>query len=132
MYIQPKREEATPPTLPKGYSGSAFLPSVMPPMPIEQEKVIEPPREAEAMSEDTKEALMPAISTTAREEKRSEENAPTGRFSLLSALLPPKRGKKEGGDLPEWVLIAAVFLLLFADGEKNDILPFLLLLLLWD
>lgn len=55
------------------------------------------------------------------------------RFPFLSSLLPPPRGKdKKDGILPEWALIAAVILLFFSEEGENDILPFLLLLLLWD
>ena len=55
------------------------------------------------------------------------------RFPFLSSLLPPSRGKhKKDGILPEWVVIAAVILLFFSEDGDNDILPFLLLLLLWD
>ena len=55
------------------------------------------------------------------------------RFPFLASLLPPPRGKhKRDGVLPEWVVIAAVILLFFSEDGENDILPFLLLLLLWD
>ena len=124
MYIQPKRAEPSPTSLPEGYSGSAFSHT---PMQEAESDLTAPSAEVER---EAKEAI--AVPAAAIEEEKSESGAAFARFPLLSALLPPKRGKKEGGDLPEWVLIAAVFLLLFADGEKNDILPFLLLLLLWD
>ena len=55
------------------------------------------------------------------------------RFPFLSSLLPPPRGKhKKDSALPEWIVIAAVILLFFSEDGDNDILPFLLLLLLWD
>ena len=55
------------------------------------------------------------------------------RIPLLSSFLPPPRhgtGDK-GRSLPDWILTGAVVLLLLAD-EQSDILPLLLLLLLWD
>ncbi len=54
------------------------------------------------------------------------------RLPFLSSLLPPPR--KRGGSkdaLPEWVILGIVLFLLL-DTPENDLLPFLLLLLLWD
>ena len=130
MYIQPKREENAPPPLPEGYSGSAFLPTTAPQATEEAEAPISEPITEKETAQPENEAV--SVQAVAAEEQKQEAGGVFARIPLLSALLPPKRGKKEGGDLPEWVLIAAVFLLLFADGEENDILPFLLLLLLWD
>jgi hypothetical protein len=47
--------------------------------------------------------------------------------------MPPPRGRgKEKGGLPDWVLIAALIFLFGGEGDEDDILPFLLLLLLWN
>lgn len=68
-----------------------------------------------------------------RHESEQEKRGFFSRFPFLSSLLPPPRGKhKKDGILPEWVVIAAVILLFFSEDGDNDILPFLLLLLLWD
>ncbi|MBO5355945.1 MAG: hypothetical protein J6B09_07765 [Clostridia bacterium] len=68
-----------------------------------------------------------------RHENEQEKRGFFSRFPFLSSLLPPPRGKhKKDGILPEWVVIAAVILLFFSEDGDNDILPFLLLLLLWD
>ena len=144
MYIQPSREEREELTVPQGYSGNAFRQTEPPPPeapPIEAEEA--PNMKAEEAPPAAAEPLPPAEPPEEITEKKAEEAAPAGAFSskgeggllsrlpLLSSLLPPKRGKKSG-ILPDWVLIAAVFFLFFTEEEETDILPFLLLLLLWD
>lgn len=55
------------------------------------------------------------------------------RIPFLSSLMPPPRGRKgEKGGLPDWVLIAALIFLFGGESDEDDILPFLLLLLLWN
>jgi hypothetical protein len=54
-----------------------------------------------------------------------------GRFPLLSSLLPPSRGERANHELLTWVLLGAAVLLLL-DDRTDDILPLLLILLLWD
>ena len=67
------------------------------------------------------------------EQEKGSRGGLLSRFPFLSSLLPPSRGKhKKDGILPEWVLIAAVILLFYSEDGESDILPFLLLLLLWD
>lgn len=128
MYMQ-----TDPPALPKNYSGSAFSPDgerrfptpppepAPEPPPSKPSPLHDPP---EQVSDPTAEAFAP----------KSAENHPVGglisRFPFLSSLLPPRRAR-ERSPLPDWVLLGAVALLFFSDGE-NDILPLLLLLLLWD
>ncbi len=57
------------------------------------------------------------------------------RVPFLSSLAPPPRGCHEGerrhGELWDWVLLALVALSLLG-GKDDDVLPLLLLLLLWD
>ena len=55
------------------------------------------------------------------------------RVPFLSSLAPPKRceGERRHGELWDWVLLAVVALALL-NGRDDDVLPLLLLLLLWD
>ncbi|MBR2311768.1 MAG: hypothetical protein IKA46_00560 [Clostridia bacterium] len=138
MYIQSNKPSDLPFTVPKGYSGNAFSsvptpeplaraapsepePAPMPPPEVsEGEAVIPPPKEPEAT---------PAFAPL-REARR--EGGIFSKLPFLSSLLPPprkKHGDKEG--LPEWAVIGIVLLLLL-DSPENDLLPFLLILLLWD
>ncbi len=138
MYIQSNNQPELPFTVPKGYSGSAFssvpapeplaraAPSEPEPAPIpppdvaESEAVIPPPADAEAA---------PAF---AQHHETRREGGIFSKLPFLSSLMPPPRkrhGKGEG--LPEWAVIGIVLLLLL-DSPENDLLPFLLILLLWD
>ena len=132
MYMQSE------PILPKNYSGSAF-PRTSPPEDAEPpltgtealpaEAPSPPPTEPQAEPAAAPASAGPTAAHTP--EKRSD---PLGRFPFLSSLLPPPRHgaeRRERSVLPDWVLLGAVALLFFGD-ESNDILPFLLLLLLWD
>ncbi|MBQ9097873.1 MAG: hypothetical protein IJY50_00390 [Clostridia bacterium] len=142
MYIQPpERERPTPSSegyaIPKNYSGNAFRSdgglSAPPPTP-------DPPPQEDAAptSAATQEPLaedVPAWKPQHREERgreREDRGGILSRIPLLSSLLPPSRGNKKGSLLPEWAVIAAVILLFLWEDDENDILPFLLLLLLWD
>ena len=57
------------------------------------------------------------------------------RVPFLSSLAPPPRkcgeGERRHGELWDWVLLAVVALALLG-GRDDDVLPILLLLLLWD
>ena len=56
------------------------------------------------------------------------------RVPFLSSLAPPPRrceGERKHGELWDWVLLALVALSLLG-GHDDDVLPILLLLLLWD
>ncbi len=57
------------------------------------------------------------------------------RVPFLSSLAPPPRrcgeGERKHGELWDWVLLAVVALALLG-GRDDDVLPILLLLLLWD
>lgn len=148
MYIQPDREGGTPLSIPRNYSGSAFrsFPQEGPPQPspppaegVREEESIEPsvqppiqeetPAEAAAAPSDEEAVPAGAFSGGRDHHPKSLRN----RFPFLSSLLPPPREKhKKDGILPEWALIGAVILLFLWEDEDNDILPFLLLLLLWD
>lgn len=80
---------------------------------------------------------VPAVTTAAPEavaaSAQPSHSGLLSRLPFLSSFLPPPRCKdgKNSLNLPDWVLIGAMALL-FLSEEDNDILPFLLLLLLWD
>lgn len=135
MYIQPEREE--PLSIPRNYSGNAFRQ----PPPMEQPPTEPPPEPpAEVATEPAAPPIEESPPPAPTEESVSASARPVekpqglrGRFPFLASLLPPSRGEhKKGGILPEWALIGAVILLFLWEDEENDILPFLLLLLLWD
>ncbi len=127
MYIQP------PFSIPKGYSGNAFTNETPPeektkeaePLPAQEIKE-EPPQDDGAKSDQEKVEATPVSATPERAESVFL------RFPFLSSLLPPPRHKKEkSGSLLELAIIGAFLFLTWEDGDK-DLLPFLLLLLLWD
>ena len=161
MYIQPPPSEREPFFIPKGYSGNAFrrpLKEQSPPpdpggereeQPLPEigqemvENVMEnehiPPNGmenegGESFGQSEGEPTLPVMVQNGAEKEKSH---PTGgilsRIPFLSSLLPPPRGGGSAGSrLPEWVVIGAVILLLAGDEDGSDVLPFLLLLLLWD
>ena len=126
MYIQP------PFSIPKGYSGNAFPEEPVGEASVQEETAKEvidemtaPPEEVEEHAENEKEAV--AASATP-----SGAGGIFSRFPFLSSLLPPPRRKKEkSSSLSEWVIIG-IFLFLILEDNEEDLLPFLLLLLLWD
>lgn len=133
MYMQTEH-----PILPKNYSGNAFSPN--------GERLFPAPAQQEPPDDALQEATMPTaaqsgISDEAPEQtaeafaQKSAETRPVSglisRFPFLSSLLPPRRAGRNDALLPDWVLLGAVALLFLADGD-NDILPLLLLLLLWE
>lgn len=147
MYIQNNPQGSLPFSLPKGYRGSAFdIPQGEPP---ETEQAPDPPvlTEAEPQENEPKTAATEngdteGEKTTAEDEKDAapafsehKDHHGSGLFSkipFLSSLLPPpRRGRGEKGALPEWVILGIVLFLLL-DTPENDLLPFLLILLLWD
>ena len=137
MYIQPKRDpsQELPLTVPRDYSGHTFrVPQEQPPQAPPQEA----PPEMQSAPSPTAPQEPPEATTT--EQNGDSETAACGarpfekgflsRIPFLSSLLPPKRSGKHEGELPEWAIIGLVLLLL--TDETGDILPFLLLLVLWD
>ena len=141
MYIQPHRDSPLelPVTVPRDYSGHTFR---APPTPPPRDEPPPPASEVELRQEApprAEHAQEPPESPDA-EQKSDGETVPCGgtpqekgflsRIPLLSSLLPPKRSGKHEGELPEWAIIGLVLILL--TDETSDILPFLLLLLLWD
>ena len=122
MYIQQEPDTPMPFTIPKGYRGSAF-----------QEPPTPPPTPEESAPEES--TPVPDTSTpTAAAEPQDTHDAPTQAFAripFLSSLLPPPRKKREGTGLPEWALLALIFFVL-NESREGDLLPILLLLLLWD
>lgn len=148
MYIQNNPPERLPFSLPKGYSGSAF--DVSPGEPseppsaepqVERKAPVEPPKSErepppvnehenslENEHESTEEDAAPAFS----EHKDRHGSGLFSRLPFLSSLLPPpRRGRGEKGALPEWAILGIVLFLLL-DTPENDLLPFLLILFLWD
>ena len=159
MYVQPPdngTQQASRPNVivPKNYSGSAFRQygrdpeAERPQPPVSPPPVNEPPPDLpqdEAPVTDLPDGDGEAIPAWKNSDKndceddrhrkddREKHGGILSRFPFLSSLRPPSRGKhKKDGILPEWVVIAAVILLFFSEDGENDILPFLLLLLLWD
>ena len=132
MYIQNSNGEL-PFTLPKGYSGNAFAPTPAPPPPPEEQETAtitptEAPSDREPVQKSEESATAPAFAPH-REEPRG---GLLERLPFLSSLLPPPRKKHGGkGELPQWAVIGIILLLLL-DSPENDLLPFLLILLLWD
>ena len=143
MYIQGNRE-SVPFSLPKGYSGSAFAEEPTPPAPKEPTAAPAAPPPVQDAPPQSDEACAGELVTdgakTAAEETAA---APTfaegglggglfGRLPFLSHLLPPagRRGKKDKG-ISDLLVLGIVLLLLF-ESEENDLLPLLILLLLWD
>lgn len=131
MYIQSNNGDL-PFTVPRGYSGNAFAPPQGPEPPPEVEEASpNAPQEMQNESETVQkneEAAAPAFAS----HRDGHKSGLLERLPFLSSLLPPprkKHGEKEG--LPEWVVIGIVLLLLL-DSPENDLLPFLLILLLWD
>ena len=150
MYIQPSE----PFFVPEGYSGNAFralqtevqeqepLPQTAPEQGIDEEAV-KAERAANGIENGQAETVVEGGENETAEapvvlekEGEREKSLPTGsllsRLPFLSSLLPPPRGRSLSAGLPEWVVLAGVILLLLGDGENADVLPFLLLLLLWD
>ncbi|MBQ3483187.1 MAG: hypothetical protein IJA78_03330 [Clostridia bacterium] len=137
MYIQPHRDSPLelPVTVPRDYSGHTFR---APPTPPPRDEP--PPEEQVEVLADAPSVTEEAASDPQAAQPDTAEAAPCGgtpqekgflsRIPLLSSLLPPKRSGKHEGELPEWAIIGLVLILL--TDETSDILPFLLLLLLWD
>ncbi|MBE6604299.1 MAG: hypothetical protein E7639_01155 [Ruminococcaceae bacterium] len=136
-------------TLPKGYSGSAFSPQGQespPTAPTSAPPATDPtPDHTQSLAPNENEQHQDIAEDTARQEpapateafapsrdKRGEGSLFT-RLPFLSSLLPPPRHKGAKGGLPEWAVIGLVLFLLLNNSENdNDLLPFVLLLLLWD
>jgi len=133
MYIQSNNREI-PFTVPRGYSGNAFAtPPAPEPPPEVQEAAADTPTEmpidGETVQKNDEEAVAAPAFAPHRE---GHKGGIFEKLPFLSSLLPPprkKRGEREG--LPEWAVIGIVLLLLL-DSPENDLLPFLLILLLWD
>jgi hypothetical protein len=135
MYIQNNNATELPFSLPKGYRGSAFSatpPDPVPPKEQAPESPVPPPPSESAQDSPTAEAPPEAAEAFAPHCNRAREGGIFTRLPFLSSLLPPPRQKHgERGGLPEWAVLGIVLLLLL-DSPENDLLPFLLILLLWD
>ena len=124
MYIQENSGSTLPFTVPRGYSGSAFQEQQAPPPPTEEES-------APTVTAHTDTVEAPTDSAGSAAAADSPVSA-LGRLPFLSSLLPPprKRGERTEAGLSEWALLAVILFLLTDSGE-NDLLPLLLILLLW-
>ena len=151
MYVQPPQEEPRAVQLPQDYSGSAFFAPPSPPadtstaeLPSQEVHVPRmeeaPPEEPTSQGESVPAGAFLHQDTSCREQRQDERRGEHGifsRFPLLSSFLPPSRGKggkeKEGGhsELVQWAIIGLA-VLLFLEDSTDDLLPLLLLLLLWD
>ncbi len=124
MYIQ-QPSTALPFSLPRGYRGSAFEAVPTPPVAPVEEPSEEPTAQAALPDPEAAPAFAPS-------EPPPREGGLLDKLPFLSQLLPPPRGRKgEKGGLPEWAILGIILLLLL-DSPENDLLPFLLILLLWD
>ena len=132
MYIQAQTDKEL--QLPQNYSGSAFVKETLEPSPpvgeSESNQAAAPPPDPE-----------PAVEAGAffggAEPERCEKNERgRGLFStispLLSSFLPPRCEKR--ADHGQWrdLALIGVAVLLFLREDTDDLLPLLLLLLLWD
>lgn len=126
MYIQQGTGEgAVQP--PKEYHGTAFQAPQDEALPPETEQAEMP--EAPRGQEEEPQAA-PTMGRGHQAPPRGKEGL-LSRFPLLSSLLPPTRGEGAHSDLFTWVLLGAA-VLLFLDDRTDDILPLLLILLLWE
>ena len=131
MYRQESR-----PIPPENYSGSAFSPNGARRFPTAEPPAAEPteaPKEPPVQDSPQEQQDLPTVAASAEKEEKSR---PVGglatRIPFLSSLLPPRREGHSGkAAVPDWALLGAVALLFLTDSD-SDILPFLLLLLLWD
>jgi hypothetical protein len=124
MYIQ-QPSTALPFSLPRGYRGSAFEAIPTPPVAPVEEPSEEPTAQAALPDPEAAPAFAPS-------EPPPREGGLLDKLPFLSQLLPPPRGhKSKKGGLPEWAILGIILLLLL-DSPENDLLPFLLILLLWD
>lgn len=138
MYIQPTPEDTIPErTVPQGYSGTTFTAEAQAAPVLEEERSTVSAHEEESVKEEKKEKE--SVPTLGRNVgKRGDFFGKKGfggllsEFPLLSSLLPPPRSHThEQSDLMQWILIGGA-ILLFLNDSTDDILPLLLLLLLWD
>ena len=132
MYIQAQTDKEL--QLPQNYSGSAFpKENLEPPPPVEEiegDQVTAPPP-------DDGPAVEAGAFFGGAERERCEKNERgRGLFSgispLLSSFLPPRCEKR--ADHGQWrdLVLIGVAVLLFLREDTDDLLPLLLLLLLWD
>ena len=133
MYIQTGNEDFSF-AVPAGYSGNAFPPMATPEEPKAAPEAEPPsPPPSDDVPEQARESIPEGEAAPTFAEKSPKRGGSLfEKLPFLSSLLPPprkKHGEKEG--LSEWIILGIVLLLLF-DSKENDLLPFLLILLLWD
>ena len=156
MYIQqepPEKEQGVPPDysghtykVPERVEFSAPSPDTAPEISPQEPPCEDPPHEMQgAQNEESAPAgtfgARGNASFLKKDGKRGDFFGNLGlsglfsRVPFLSSLAPPPRKCGEGGhkhsELWDWVLLALVALSLL-NGKDDDVLPILLLLLLWD
>ncbi len=147
MYIQENPAEQH--TAPPDYSGHTYVPPPpsFAPQPPSEEGATEVGEARAETLENEKSAPVGAFlkgehaSCAENSGKRGDLFGGSGlggilsRIPFLSSLAPPPRrcegGARKHSELWDWVLLALVALSLF-NGKDDDVLPLLLLLLLWD
>ncbi len=137
MYIQQAKEQDLSRQVPPDYSGNAFAAAeelaAQEPPPTDTDTAPNEPCVSESPPEECEESV-PTFSGC-RAQKSTRGKGWGSLFSdipFLSSFLPPPRGnRKEHSELLGWILIGAA-VLLFLNESIDDILPLLLLLLLWD
>ena len=145
MYIQENTADKER-TAPPDYRGHTYV-SQEPPAPLtpSAQEGAPPPREGENAK--TSDSVPAGAFGGGREVPSFEKGSKRGdffgnlglgglfsRIPLLSSLAPPSRGSREErghGEIWDWVLLGVVVLCLLG-GKEDDVLPLLLLLLLWD
>ncbi len=141
MYIQSPQENSL--QLPRDYSGSAFPPpeaEQSEQAPPEVERAVpdpgEPSRGSEEPPDEQEQEAIPAGAMPRKGERREYAKERGGLFSglspLFSSLLPPARGGHAEKSTWRDLIVVGIALLLFLGEERDDLLPLLLLLLLWD
>ena len=140
MYIQEnpvEKERIVPPD----YRGHTYV--AEPPSPErETEPIQNEPQDVGAVAQSETAESTPAGAFAPRTCPPKEERMGAGglgglfsRIPFLSSLAPPPRSCGEGvrkhGELWDFVLLAVLALALL-NGKEDDVLPLLLLLLLWD
>jgi hypothetical protein len=127
---------------PENYSGNAFAPNGARRFPAGESPAepitpaaepMQAPEEGFTQDISKKQDALPTVAAPAETgEKSRSVGGLAARIPFLSSLLPPRRESHgKGSALPDWALLGAIALLFLTDTD-SDILPFLLLLLLWD
>ncbi len=148
MYIQQfdRQNEPNEVALPAGYSGNAFAlrPPATPEIRLGGAELPPEVAKSAALLTDPSENAAAHMPLQDPEEEKERTRTTSGlshlggsivdllrRFPALSGILPPSRGgKDEETDLWD-LLLPGLLILMMQKGDDEDVLPFLLALLLW-